>query len=415
MKILLVHNYYQIPGGEDVVFEHERRMLEQAGHEVITYCRTNHEIEKFNTLERLTLVKRSIWANDTEREFAQLLSQERPDIVHVHNTFLMISPSIYSACKAQGVPIVQTLHNFRLMCPSMGFFRDGKVCEECVDHGLLRSVYHGCFRNSRTATASVALMLALHRRWGTWDRLVTCYIALTEFGRDKVIACGLPAEKIVVKPNFVDPDPGERERPGEYALFTGRLSIEKGVSTLLEAWGRLPRDYALHIVGGGPERESLEAQVRQLGLANVQFRGQVSHQETIAAVKSSRFLIVPSGWYEAFGLCIIEAFACGTPVICSRLGAMQELVSDGRNGLHFSSGDQNDLAAKVEWAWSHPNEMNAMGREARAEYEAKYTSEHNYPMLMEIYRRAMAIYGQRQTIPQVSRPIPTEEYQGISK
>jgi glycosyltransferase involved in cell wall biosynthesis len=415
LRILLAHNYYQHSGGEEVVFEQERRLLERAGNEVITYCRSNQEVEGLTALKRLTLVKRNIWAADTEREFSQLLTRESPDIVHVHNTFFMISPSIYGACKAQDVPVVQTLHNFRLLCPGATFFRDGKVCEECVDRSLWRGVYHGCYRDSRPATASVASMLALHRLWGTWDKLVTNYIALTEFGRDKFIAGGLPAAKIVVKPNFVDPDPGEREQSGEYALFVGRLSTEKGLSTLLQAWGRLPQHYALHIVGDGPERVSLELQTHQLGLSTVQFLGRLSHEEVIAAVKRARFLIVPSGWYETFGMCIAEAFACGTPVICSRLGAMQELVSDGRTGLHFSSGDPNDLASKVGWAWSYPNKMGAMGREARAEYEAKYTPERNYPMLMEIYRRALATYGRTQTFEQISQSIPTQECQAIPK
>jgi glycosyltransferase involved in cell wall biosynthesis len=412
LKILLAHNKYQVPGGEEVVLEQERQLLENAGHEVITYCRSNHEIEKFNALERLTLIGRTVWAVDTEREFSQLLTQEKPDIVHVHNTFFMLSPSIYGACKAHGVPVVQTLHNFRLLCPSVTFFRDGKVCEECVEHGLWRSVYHGCYRDSRAATASVALMLGVHRFLGTWEKSVTCYIALTEFGRQKFIAGGLPAEKIAVKPNFVHPDPGERTRRREYGLFVGRLSREKGISTLLQAWGRLPGHYALHIIGDGPERDSLGAQARQLGLSAVQFRGRLSRDETVTAMKRARFLVVPSGWYETFGMCIAEAFACGTPVICSRLGAMQELVSDGRTGLHFSCGDPSDLAEKVAWAWSHPNEMDAMGREARAEYEGKYTPERNYPMLMGIYRHALATYGQRH---QVSESITTKEYQTVPK
>ena len=412
MKILLAHNKYQVSGGEEVVLEQERQLLENAGHEVIIYCRSNREIEKFNAMERLTLIGRTVWAVDTEREFSQLLTQEKPDIVHVHNTFFMLSPSIYGACKAHGVPVVQTLHNFRLMCPNVTFFRDGKVCEECVEHGLWRSVYHGCYRDSRAATASVALMLGIHRFLGTWEKSVTCFIALTAFGRQKFIAGGLPPEKIAVKPNFVHPDPGERTRRGEYGLFVGRLSREKGISTLLQAWERLPRHYALHIIGDGPERDGLEAQAHQLGLSAVQFRGRLSRDETLTAMKTARFLVVPSGWYETFGMCIAEAFACGTPVICSRLGAMQELVSDGRTGLHFSCGDPSDLAKKVAWAWSHPNEIDAMGREARAEYEGKYTPERNYPMLMGIYRHALATYGQRH---QVSESIATKEYQTSPK
>jgi glycosyltransferase involved in cell wall biosynthesis len=393
MKIVLVHNCYQQPGGEDVVFEQEKQLLEQAGNEVITYCRSNHEIKRLTALERLTLVKRTIWAADTEREFAQLLARESPDLVHVHNTFLMVSPSIYGACKARGIPVVQTLHNFRLLCPAATFFRDGKLCEECVEQSLWRGVYHGCYRNSRPATASVALMLALHRRWGTWNNLVTCYITLSEFARNKFIAAGLPAEKIVVKPNFVNLDPGEREGPGEYALFIGRLSPEKGLPTLVQAWERLPRCYALHIVGDGPERASLETQARQLGLSAVTFRGRLSRKETIAAVKGARFLIVPSACYENFPMCIAEAFACGTPVICSRLGGMQELVCDGRTGLHFTSGDPADLARKADWALNHAFELSEMGRAARREYETRYTAEKNYSRLMEIYQQTVAAYA----------------------
>lgn len=394
MKILLAHNYYQLRGGEDVVFEQEKCLLEHAGNEVITYCRSNCEVEGVSGLQRLALVRRMIWAADTEREFGRLLARERPDIVHVHNTFFMLSPSVYGACHAHGIPVVQTLHNFRLMCPSATLFRDGDVCEECLNHGPWKGVYHGCYRGSRPATAAVSLMLASNRFWGTWHKLVTVYIALTDFGRNKFIAGGLPADKITVKPHFVSPDPGNGGQQGEYGLYVGRLAREKGIATLLRAWRRLPRQYILHIVGEGPERERLEIQTRQLGLLNVQFRGHLSHKDTIAVVKRARFLIVPSAWYETFGMCIVEAFACGVPVICSRLGAMQELVSDHRTGLHFTSRDHDDLSEKINWAWLHPHEMNSMGRQARSEYEQKYTPERNYQILMEIYRRALATYGQ---------------------
>jgi glycosyltransferase involved in cell wall biosynthesis len=266
------------------------------------------------------------------------------------------------------------------------------VCEECVDHGLWRGVYHGCYRDSRLATASVAVMLSVHRFLGTWEKSVTSYIALTEFGREKFIAGGLPAEKIVVKPNFVSHDPGERTQHGKHGLFVGRLSREKGLSVLLRAWARLPRNYALHVVGDGPQRARLEAEARELGLHNVLFLGRLPRNETIEAMKSARCLVVPSGWYETFGLCIAEAFACGTPVICSRLGAMQELVSNGRTGLHFTAGDSEDLAEQIAWAWSHPSEINAMGRAGRAEYQAKYTPERNYSRLMEIYSNARATH-----------------------
>jgi glycosyltransferase involved in cell wall biosynthesis len=389
MKILQVHNHYQYPGGEDVVFEQERRMLEQAGHEVVVYRRSNLEINRLSWFKRAILPKQIIWSRDTEGEIARLLSKETPDLVHVHNTFLMISPSVYGACRDRGIPVVQTLHNYRLLCPAASFFREGNICEECVEHGLGRGIWHGCYRESRPQTASVSLMLAVHRLSGTWNELVDCYIALTEFSRDKFIAGGLPANKIFVKPNFVNPDPGERQQAGNYALFVGRLSPEKGVSTLLKSWERLSGGPTLHIVGEGPEQERLAAQASKSGLSGVTFRGRLSREETIAAVRSSRFLVVPSEWYEGFPMCIAEAMACGTPVVCSRLGGMAEVVDELRTGLHFTPGDPADLAAKVDWAWSHPKEMEAMGRSGRAEYEAKYTAERNYPMLMDIYQHAI--------------------------
>ena len=194
---------------------------------MVTYRRSNHEIEELSAIGRAHLVIRTVWASDTHHDFGELLEREKPDIVHVHNTFVMISPSIYSSCRERGIPVVQTLHNFRLLCPGAQFLRDGKICEDCVDHSLLRSVWHSCYRDSRPATASVALMLAWHRRARTWGELVDRYIALTDFARNKFIASGFAPDKIVVKPNFVDPDPGAKQSPGAGALYTGRLSKKK--------------------------------------------------------------------------------------------------------------------------------------------------------------------------------------------
>jgi glycosyltransferase involved in cell wall biosynthesis len=393
MKIVLVHNEYQQRGGEDVVFEQEKRILTRAGHDVVTYCRSNDEIEELSAIGRATLVIRTVWASDTHRDFGALLGRENPDVVHVHNTLVMISPSIYSACRKRGVPVVQTLHNFRLLCPGAQFLRDGQICEDCVEHSLMRSVRHGCYRDSRPATASVALMLAWHRRSGTWDELVDRYIALTDFARDKFIASGFAADKIIVKPNFVDPDPGTKEGAGKDAIYIGRLSKEKGLHTLLDAWKRLPTNCGLQIVGDGPMRKELEEEARRCGLASIQFRGRLSHEESLAAMKSASFLILPSEWYEGFPMTLAESFACGTPVICSKLGSMEEIVDDGRTGLHFAPGEAEDLARKIEWAFGHPSEIAAMGQAARREYESRYTSEKAYAQLMDIYELTVAAYA----------------------
>jgi glycosyltransferase involved in cell wall biosynthesis len=389
MKILLIHNTYQQPGGEDVVYEQERRLLQQHGHEVATYQRSNHEIEQFSMFERLGLVTRIISANDSKGEIRNILDTFQPDLVHAHNTFMMVSPSAYEACGQAGVPILQTLQNYRLLCPAALLFRDGHVCEECTEHGLLRGVWHGCYRNSRPATAGVALMLKTHRERGTWSDAVSGYVVPTDFARQKFIDGGLPAEKIYVKPNFVDPDPGERSRPGDYALFVGRLSPEKGLSTLLGAWSRLSTSIPLAIAGDGPLRSSLEAEVAKNKLHQVTFRGRLNSAETRAAMKGARFLVLPSLWYEGFPMVMAESLACGTPVVGSRLGAMQEIITDGRTGLHFTTGDSADLAEKIEWAWLHPAEVAAMGREARRDYEALYTPETNYSLLMAIYEQVL--------------------------
>jgi glycosyltransferase involved in cell wall biosynthesis len=256
----------------------------------------------------------------------------------------------------------------------------------------MRGVTHGCYRESRAATALVALMLQVHRARGTWHDSVSGFIVLTQFARDKFIECGLPAEKIYVKPNFVYPDPGQRSTPGNYALFAGRLSPEKGVSNLLAAWERLRSPMPLMIVGDGSLRADLEAEAEKKSLQQVTFRGRLGTSETRTAMKQAAFLIVPSLWYETFSLNIAEAFACGVPVICSRLGAMQENVTDHRTGLHFNAGDAEDLAVKVEWARTHPFELATMGREARHEYERRFSSEVNYSRLMEIYEQMVGAY-----------------------
>src|SRR5579862_4499548 len=221
MKIVMVHNTYQQPGGEDVVFQQECANLSRFGHEVVRYQRSNFEIDKLSALGRLALPKNIIWSAGTRREFSALLEREHPDLVHVHNTFVMVSPSVYAACRDHGVPVVQTLHNFRLLCPGATLYRDGHICEDCLTGSLWNSVRNSCYRGSKSASATVALMLATHRRLGTWRDSIDRYIALTEFARDKFLSAGFPAHKIAVKPNFVGSDPGARTETSGFALFAG--------------------------------------------------------------------------------------------------------------------------------------------------------------------------------------------------
>jgi glycosyltransferase involved in cell wall biosynthesis len=393
MKICLVHNSYEQPGGEDIVFEQEKASLERAGHAITVYHRSNSEIAKSPPLARISLAKDMVWSGGTRREFSQLLDREVPDLVHVHNTFFVISPSIYAACKERGIPVVQTLHNFRWICPAYSFYRDGRICEDCLQGSLWNSIRHGCYRNSRVATAGVAMILAWQRILKTWEECIDCYIALTEFAREKFIAAGLAPGKIFVKPNFVEIDPGPSMGAGEYALYVGRLSKEKGLDTLLRAWERLSVPCPLQIIGDGPEREALQNQVRERNIANITFRGFLSRTETIAAMKMARFVVVPSEWYEGFPMVIAEAMACGKPVVCSRLGAMKEIIDDRGTGLLFNPGDAGGLAQTVAWACAHPDEMSDMGRAARRKYKQEYTAQRNYELTMEIYETALRSAG----------------------
>ena len=398
MRVLVVHNEYQQPGGEDTVAERETALLRAAGHEVIEYRRSNKELTHFGIAQKLALPKRMLWASDSCRALREIIGRSRPDIAHFHNTFLMISPAVYSVCRALGVPVVQSLHNPRLLCPSANFYRAGAICQDCVGKTPpWPGIVHGCYRQSRAQTAMVAGMLTFHRLRRTWQREVDAYIVFTEFYRQQFIAGGLPAERIVVKPHFVEPDPGARVgEAGRYALFLGRLDPEKGVRPLLRAWQQLG-DRPLKIRGDGQLRSDVEQLIRQKPPGTVELVGRLSQAELARLIKGAAFLVWPSeGYYETFGLVAIEAFACGVPVIASKVGVLAEIVEDNRTGLHFKVGDAGDLAAKVAWAFAHPAEIAALGRQARAEFVKKYTAAGNYKQLMEIYERCIGEHKQRQ-------------------
>ncbi len=390
LKIASVHNTYQQRGGEDVVVAAECALLERNGHKVIRYLRSNDEISALARPEQLLLAKNIIHSEKSKRELSALLRKEKPDVVHVHNTFLMISPSVYETCREAGIPVVQTLHNYRLLCPGWSLSREGRVCEECIDDGLWRSVWHGCYRDSRLMTAAVAVMLQVHRSKGTWNRSVDSYVALTNFAKGKFVQGGLPASIIHVKPNFMESDPHERSSAGGPMLFIGRLSAEKGVEILLKAWQQLSHSIPLVVVGDGPLRQTLQAETIAKELPNITFAGWRSRPEILAAIKTASAVVVPSVCYEGFPMTLVEALACGTPVIGSNLGGVQEIIKDGLNGLHFAAGDAADLASKVEWAWSHPAALAVMGRAGRRDFEEHYTAETNYKLLLEIYEKAIA-------------------------
>ena len=385
----MIHNKYLQRGGEDAVLEAEAGLLGEHGHTVVRYQRNNSELREWGGFSSLRAGFEAVWASRSYREVAALIAEERPQVAHFHNTLPLISPAAYYACAEAGVPVVQTLHNYWLLCPSATFLRDGRVCEACLGRSVpWPGVVHACYRDSRAATAAVTSMLAIHRAMGTWRQKISVYVALTEFARRKFLEGGFPAERVVVKPNFMVRDPGAKKEMGEYALFVGRLSEEKGPQVLLNAWARLAGRVPLKIAGDGPLKVELARGIEAKGLNGVDLLGGVSPEQLAGFLHNARFLVFPSVWYEGFPITIAEAFACGVPVLASRLGSMAEIVADGKTGLHFTAGDDTDLAAKVEWAWMNPEQMQKMGREARAEYEAKYTAERGLNNLMSIYRQA---------------------------
>jgi glycosyltransferase involved in cell wall biosynthesis len=387
MKILVGHNLYQQRGGEDAVVEAEARLLESCGHTVVYYNRHNDELKEQGGLGAIKAGIQTVWSEQSLRAITAIIKNEKPDLCHFHNTFPLISPAVYKPCVESGIPVIQTLHNYRLLCPSATFFREGKVCEDCLGRSVAwPGIVHGCYRGNRLATTAIAAMLTTHRILGTWQKDVDLYIALSEFSRQKYIAGGLPKNRIFVKPNFVDPDPGPKLDIGDYALFVGRLTEEKGIRVLLDAWSSLRVDIPLRIVGDGPMKCEVENTVSSNNLSSVAVLGKLSPQETLHVMHGARFLIFPSVWYEGFPLTIAEAFACGVPVIASRLGSMEEIIQDGFTGLHFCAADATDLAKKIEWAWAHPTEIQKMGRLARAEYQAKYSPERNYEHILRLWQ-----------------------------
>ena len=382
MRVLLLHNYYRYFGGEDVVVMRERDLLATHGHDVRLHAVSNTAVR--NVWDGLVTAVQAPYSIVARRRIAAEIKRFRPEIVHVHNSFPLLSPSVYDACRAAGAPVVQTLHNFRLLCLNAMFFRNGRVCEDCLGRSVpWPGVVHACYRGSPAASGAVAAMLTVHRILGTWAKKVDVYVAPTDFVRRKLIQGGLPGDKIVVKPHFVHPDPGPGDGRGGYALFVGRLTVEKGIETLLAAWKLLQGRVLLKVVGEATSA-SQESPVSR-GMQGLEWLGRQSPERVRTLMKGAVVLLFPSLWYEAFGLVIAEAYAAGVPVIAGSHGSMAELIEHGRTGLHFRLDDPGDLAEKVTWLWSHPEARAQMSRAARREFERKYSAEQNYRALMDIY------------------------------
>ncbi len=380
MRVLIVHNHYQIRGGEDAVVEHEAAALAGADCTVETLAFHNDDIR--TPIDRLRTAFEAPHAPRGIARVVEAVRRFRPDVVHAHNTFPLISPAVHGAVRALGPVTVQTLHNFRLACAGAMLMRDGAPCETCLTGSSYAAVRHGCYRGSRLGTLAVARMIDRHRRTGTWTRDVDAFVALTEFARGRFVAAGLPAHRIFVKPNGL-PDPGPPDAgPRDGILFAGRLSPEKGVEILKQAAARLAAP--VDVAGEGPLRERLE------GAQGLTLLGALPRGAMRTRIGRAAALVVPSLWYEGLPMVVAEAFAAGTPVIASRIGALAHLVEDGVTGLLVAPGDPAALAEAIERLRTRPEEARRMGAAARAAYLRDWTEEATTAALLTIYRTALA-------------------------
>jgi glycosyltransferase involved in cell wall biosynthesis len=380
MRILVAHNAYLYRGGEDTVVEAEIALLRRHGHEVVLYRRDNAELD---ALPLWQAAMDSVWSKRTVMEAGRLLASFRPHLIHAHNTFPLISPSLYGIADELGIPVVQTLHNFRLLCPQAMLMRNGRYCDDCVGRWPWRAVLHRCYRGSLAQSALSAGMVSGHRMLGTWRNRVRRYIVLNQMCREIFIRGGLPPEKLSIKPNFVEANdvPGEHKRRG--GLFIGRLAAEKGLLTLAQAIRQTPVT-RIAVCGSGP----LQAFVEQSEWLD--YIGYEQGEALRTRIRNAEFLVMPSTGIESFGLAAIEAFACGTPVIASRHGGLREIVEHGHNGLLVTPGNADELAEAIAYAVSNPIQMRRMGLEAYQTYLARYTPERNYSTLMAIYHQTLA-------------------------
>jgi len=401
LKVLLVHNFYRsvAPGGEDNVFRQERDLLKSAGIDVICYTKSNDDVDEHDRLQVLRTAAAMSWSQDTYEDLAEIVQRERPTVAHFHNTFPLITPSAYAACKDHGVPVVQTLHNYRLICCAGTFFREGKVCEICTAGSPWAGVRHRCYRGSLAGSMAVAWMLRSNWERGTFQKLVDVYIALSKFNADRFASEGLDRDQIEIKPNFVDSVGPASTGGGGYAVFAARLSEMKGVGTLLEAWRGL-RDVPLKVIGDGPSLAGMVERSQAEGLP-LEFLGLRRREEVLDIIGKAELQIIASECFEGFPLVLVESYARGTPVIASNIGSLRELVVPGETGLHFEAGNAASLAAQVRSLWSDPQTRRRLRLGARQRFDSEYTPARNLARLLEIYQKASASAA-RSTVPRAA-------------
>ena len=389
MKILLAHNFYRssAPSGEDAVYKNEKHLLQEK-HDLVCYEQFNDNIDDSTLQKKLKLGLDAGWSARTYEELTLLIHKSKPDVAHFHNTFPQITPSAFAACQDNNVPVVQTLHNYRFICPNALLLRNDRPCEDCINGTLIHAMKHRCYRNSLLATSAQVWTIASNRLRGTYVNNVNRYIALTHFASQKFSSAGLPRNRIEVKPNFLLDAPIMGKGNGGYAVYVGRLSEEKGVKTLINAWDKIT-GLPLKILGEGPLREEMQAKVNESELP-IEFLGYCSKKKILDTISDAVIQIIPSHCYEGLPMVALEAYACGTPLIVSRIGSLDEIVKDGETGMKFNTGNDRDLAKAVLELTSDQKRLISMREHARRLFEEKYTPDINFQQLMAIYQDAIA-------------------------
>lgn len=395
LNILMLHNYYQHSGGEDVSMATEAEILCQAGHNVELLTWHNDVIKSMSTLEKLNMFWKTTWNPNSKHQVYEKLRSFKIDLMHVQNFFPLVSPSVYSSAHQLDIPVVQHLRNFRLGCLNSYLYRDGKVCEACVGRNPWRGVVYRCYRNSLPTSLSLWQMITVHRFRRTWHHDVNAFITPSKFSAEKLSELGIPSNKLYIKPNFIEDPLGTGKIPpypkAPTFLFIGRLSPEKGVLELLKSWKLLQKtDWELWVVGDGPMRVDLEKYCQECCLHNVKFWGYCSKAKTMEILQKSSAILVPSHWYETFGRVVIEAFACGRAAIVSNLGALAELVVEGATGFKVPYASEQDWVDRLLWCGEHMTDIAQMGQQARQVYLKQFTPKMNYQRLSEIYSTVLS-------------------------
>lgn len=384
MKILFVHNFYQVAGGEDAVYKNEKTLLECNGHQVIEYTVDNMSIKSL--WDKVGVIFSTVFSISQYRKIKKILIESKPDVVHVHNYFPLISPAVFYACKKMNIPVVHTLHNFRAVCPTALLMFDGKICEKSINESAWWAVKKKVYRDSMLGSFILTCMVELHKKIGTWQQQVSRYIALTDFAKSKYIQAGWPEDKLSIKPNFIsDPYNGEAilDKKSGYAVYVGRLSDEKGIDLILSAW--VDVNIPIKIIGDGP----LNTLVKNNTNTKIEYLGLQPKDKVLEYIKNADFIVMASTCYEGFPMVLVEALACGTCALVPKLGGMVEIIEDGTTGLYFEAANIRDLADKANWLENNFKSTQLMGGNARRAYLTKYTAITNYQQLNSIYQQSI--------------------------